>query len=216
MGTLARLGVAVELLRRVDLGQFRLEETLDAVTARSSEQGAETDENATLTLSAACARMLAAEEPVAIEATAVLIELVGLGETNETLSRLKLEATHLTREEDGGRARASHRESTTTAGDMLTLLGLLSGSAIPGAAQLRGTLARQARESAVRAVLPLEAELAHLPDIAGRHAHDVGWMRGPGGGCAFCVLIADMDDTDRAKRALEGVLRLFWSVWCAG
>jgi beta-lactamase class A len=211
MGELARLAVAVELLRRVDLGQFRLEEPLSELHGSSF---AHASMAGSLGLGEVCARVLAAEEPAATRATDALLELVGLGETNETLSRLKLEATHLARECDG--ERVAHRVSVTTAGNLLTLLGLLSGSAIPGAEWLRAALASQARLPALRAALPAAAALAHLPALLGGIRHDVGWLRGPGGGCVFAVLIAGAEDRDAATHALASVLRLCWNAWCAG
>jgi hypothetical protein len=160
--------------------------------------------------------MLAAEEPAATVATTALVELVGLGEINESLSRLKLNGTQLVREENSGRALATHRASTTTASDMLTLLGLLSGTAIPDAAWLRATLATQARTPELRSALPPEAELVYLPAMRGRECHAAGWLRGPGGGGAFCVLLAEVDDPRRALDTLIAIVRVLWMAWCAG
>ncbi|HEX6123529.1 MAG TPA: serine hydrolase [Ktedonobacterales bacterium] len=215
MGTLARLAVAVEMLRRVDLGQFGLDEPLlDLAPEDTADVAGEAA--ATRTLGAVCARMLAEEEPAATAAMAALIELVGLGEINETLSSLKLGATHLAREADSAEAPVWRRVSTTSASDMLTLVGLLSGSAIPNAAWLRATLASQARTPHVRSVLPPEAELAYLSAVRGRECHAAGWLRGPGGGGAFCVLLAGVDDPRRAHDTLVAVVRVLWMAWCAG
>ena len=67
-----------------------------------------------------------------------LLGLLGMGEINETMSRLKLTKTHLARRFMDMEARAAHRDNVTTAGEMLTLLSLIRGGALPGGRRIGG------------------------------------------------------------------------------
>ena len=75
----------------------------------------------------------------------VLLDLVGMGEVNESLSRMKLDHTKLARRFMDFEARAARRDNVTSAGDMLALLSLIQQNMLPGARWLRETLGAQQR-----------------------------------------------------------------------
>lgn len=212
--SLAQLPIAVELLRRVDLGQFNLTERWDASTEpRAGGSGVldSLDPTTQLTLGELCTLMLIVSDNTAAN---VLLDLVGMGEVNESLSRMGLKHTHLARRFMDLEARAARRDNVTTAGDMLTLLALMQQNMLPGARWLRETLDAQQRfdELAV-AWLPPLARLAHKDGLLPDAAHDAGLLSGPRGTCAYCVLTDAQDDPPAARYAIGRVVRLLWDAW---
>ncbi|MBF6590803.1 MAG: serine hydrolase [Ktedonobacterales bacterium] len=205
---LARLPIAVELLRRVDLGQFALDEPFTLPAAFWPVNAA----LAHLTLGDLCGLMLSLGDNAAANA---LLDLVGMGEVNETISRLTLPHTRLARHFQDPTARAARRENVTAASDMLTLLALIRGNTLPGATHLRAMLAAQQRLGEVAAALPPQAQLAHLGGALDDMVHDAGLLTGPGGACVYCVLTAKQADTSAARAVLGHAARLLWQTWCA-
>src|SRR5215469_4491532 len=138
--SLAKLPIAVELLRRVDLGQFDLAERFDT-TAEPRVGGGGVldylDPTNHLTLGDLCYLMLGVSDNTAAN---FLLDLVGMGEVNETASRLNLAHTKLARRFMDFAARAAHHDNMTCAADMHTLLGLIRSGALPGANRLRDML----------------------------------------------------------------------------
>lgn len=214
--SLAKLPIAVELMRRADLGQFDLAERLDTSTEPRAGGGGVLDafDPATqLTLAELCYLMLGVSDNTAANA---LLDLVGMGEVNETLSRLGFTRTRLARRFMDLEARAARRDNLTCADDLVTLFALLRSGALPGARRLRGMLAAQLVADDIRAWLPVGAELSHktgeLDDVFG----DAGILAGPTGSCAFCVLTAEQPSLPAARFTAGRVVRLLWDAWCAG
>ena len=214
--SLAKLCIAVELMRRVDLGQFDLDEPFDTADEPRVGGGGVLDylNPATrLTLHDLCFLMLAISDNTASN---FLLDLLGMGEINETMARLKLEKTRLARRFMDFAARAAHRDNVTSADEMVTLLALLRGSALPGAADLRGMLAAQQVADDIQIWLPADAQLAHKTGELEDIFHDAGILAGPGGACVFCVLTADQRHLPTARFAVGEVIRMLWDAWCVG
>jgi beta-lactamase class A len=211
---LAKLPIAVEFLRRVDLGQFDLAERWDTSTAPHVDGSGVLDflDPATqLTLGDLCTLMLIASDNTAAN---VLIDLIGMGEVNESLSRMKLDHTRLARRFMDFEARVARRDNVTSAGDMLTLLSLAQQNMLPGARWLRETLSMQQRFVELGAGwLPPEARLAHKDGLLSDVAHDAGLLSGPHGTCAYCVLTAEQNELPAARSAIGRVVRLLWNTW---
>jgi beta-lactamase class A len=211
---LAMLPVAVEFLRRVDLGQFELVERWDTSAApRAGGSGVFDflDPATQLTLGELCTLMLIVSDDTAAN---VLLDLVGMGEVNESLSRMKLDHTKFARRFMDFGARAARRDNETSAGDILALLSLAQQNMLPGARWLRETLSAQQRfVELIKGWLPPEARLAHKDGLLSDVAHDAGLLSGPRGTCAYCVLTAEQNDLSAARSAIGRVVRLLWNTW---
>lgn len=212
--SLAKLPIAVELLRRSDLGQFSLDERF--ATADEPRAGGEglldyLNPATMLTLADLCLLMLAVSDNTAAN---FLLNFLGRGEVNETLARMNLPATHIARLFQDWEARAGHHENTTSADDMLALLGLVQANAVPGARHILAMLGAQQRNDELRAYLPEGARLASKSGSLDGIAHEAGIVQGPAGSCLFCLLTAEQEDIPATRRALAQTLRLLWDAWC--
>jgi beta-lactamase class A len=211
---LAKLSVAVEFLRRVDLGQFDLVERWNTSAApRAGGSGVLDflDPATQLTLGDLCTLMLIVCDDTAAN---VLLDLVGMGEVNESLSRMKLDHTKLARRFMDFEARAAQRDNVTSAGDILALLSLAQQNMLPGARWLRETLGAQQRfVELFEGWLPPEAQVAHIDGLLPDVAHDAGLLNGPRGTCAYCVLTAGQNDLPAARTAIGRIGRLLWNAW---
>ncbi len=212
--SLAKLPIAVEFLRRADLGQFDLGERWD--TSDESHAGGSgvldyLDPATRLTLGELCTLMLIASDNTAAN---VLLDLVGMGEVNESLSRMQLPHTKLARRFMDFEARAARRDNLTSAGDMLRLLSLIQQNMLPGAGWLRATLgAQQQFTELAEGWLPPTARLAHKDGLLPDAVHDAGLLSGPRGTCAYCVLTAEQTAIPAARYAIGRVVRLLWDAW---
>ena len=215
--SLAKLPIAIELMRRVDMGQFDLRERFD--TADEPRVGGAgvldaLDPTTRLTLGDLCALMLIVSDNTASN---VILDLVGMGEVNETINRLKLPHTRLARRFMDFDARAAGRENVTSAGDMLTIMSLIRGNALPGGRRLREMLlAQQSFGELTEGWLPATAKLAHKDGTLEGVVHDAGILSGPGGVAMYCVLTAEQPDTLAARAAVGATLRLLWDEWRLG
>jgi beta-lactamase class A len=211
---LAKLPVAVEFLRRVDLGHFDLAErwdTADEPRAGGSGVLDVLDATTQLTLGDLCILMLIANDNTTAN---VLLELVGMGEVNESARRMKLNHTKLTRRFMDFEARAARRDNGTSADDMLALLTLIQRNMLPGAHWLRETLSHQQRFAELaEGWLPPAARLAHLDGLLPDATCDGGLLSGPRGTCGYCVLTAEQEDIPAARCAIGRVVRLLWDAW---
>ncbi len=213
--SLAKLPIAVELMRRADLGQFDLAERLDTSAEPRVGGGGVLDyldPGTQLTLADLCLLMLAVSDNTAAN---FLLDLVGMGEVNETMARLGFTQTHLARRFMDWEARAARRENLTSAGDCVQLLALVRGGALPGANRIRALLAAQQVADDIRAWLPASAALAHktgeLPDVFA----DAGILSGPGGTCVFCVLTAEQPYLPTARWTVGRIVHMLWNECCA-
>ena len=215
--SLAKIPIAIELMRRVDMGQFNLRERFD--TADEPRVGGagvlDTLDPATrLTLGDLCALMLAVSDNTASN---FILDLVGMGEVNETSNRIKLAHTKLARRFMDAEARASGRDNLTSASDMLTMMSLIRGNALPGGRRLREMLlAQQSFSELTEGWLPTTAQLAHKDGTLEGVVHDAGILSGPGGVAMYCVLTAEQRDTLAARTAVGATLRLLWDEWRLG
>ncbi len=214
--SLAKRPIAVEVLRRADMGQFSLAERLD--TAREPRVGGGgvldyLDPGARLTLGDLCTLMIIVSDNTAAN---FLLDLVGMGEVNETLSRLNLTHTRLARHFMDWTARAAHHDNETSADDMLTLLGLIQGHALPGSKRLLEMLSAQQLAADLVGWLPAEARLAHKDAALTDVSHDAGILTGPGGACVYCILTAEQTDIPAARVAIGQTLRLLGDHWRLG
>ena len=213
---LAMLPVAVEFLRRVDLRQFDLAERWDTSSEPSAGGSGVLDildPSTRLTLGELCALMLIVSDDTAAN---VLLDLVGMGEVNESLSRMKLDHTKLARRFMDFEARAARRDNVTSANDMLALLSLAQQNMLPGARWLRETLGAQQRFGELgNGWLPPSARVAHKDGLLPDAVHDAGFVSGPRGICAYCVLTTEQHDLPTARSAIGRVVRLLWSTWLA-
>jgi beta-lactamase class A len=197
-GDLARLPIAVEALRRIDLGQFRFDDPVEGADELLAGGGM-------------------APDALAPGAANALLDLVGLGEVNETMSRLKLERTRLARLFGDVDTRDPRRKNTTSADDMVTLVGLIAGRALPGSQRLLAMLsAPRAADALMTGGLPSDAQLAHCGGAQDDLVHDAGVLTGPGGACAYCLLMAAQPDARAAYGAVGETLRLLWGEWRLG
>lgn len=213
--SLAKLPIAVELLRRADLAQLDLRERCDTSgEPRAGGGGAldYLDPSVRLTVADLCFLMLALSDNTAAN---YLLRLVGIGEVNHTVERLGLRHTRLARRFMDMAARAAGRENVTSAADMVSLLALLRGGALPGAGRLREMLATQQRADDLAAWLPAEALFAHKTGSLDDAFHDAGILTGPGGVCVFCVMTVEQADVAAARIAVGRILRMLWRAWCA-
>lgn len=213
--SLAKLPIAVELFRRADLKQFSLDERLDTSAEPRVGGGGVLDyldPQTLLTLHDLCFLMLGVSDNTAAN---FLLDFVGMGEVNETLSRLNLSHTKLARHFMDWAARAAQRENITSAADMVALLSLIRGRALPGATQLRELLAAQQRADEVAAWLPAEAQLAHKTGALDDIFHDAGILTGPHGSCIFCIMTAEQRHLPTASMTVGRVVRALWDAWCA-
>ena len=215
--SLAKLPIAVELMRRADLGQFDLRERLDTSGEPRVGGGGVLDfldTETRLTVAELCTLMLIVSDNTASN---FLLDLVGMGEVNETASRLKLKHTRLARRFMDFEARASGRDNLTSAADMLTLISLIRGNALPGGRRLREMLLAQQAFSEMKEVwLPPSASLAHKDGVLEGVIHDVGIISGPGGVAMYSVLTAEQRDVLAARAAVGAILRLLWDDWRLG
>jgi beta-lactamase class A len=213
--SLAKLPIAIELMRRVDLGQWSLDERFDTSAEPRVGGGAVLDslDPATrLTLRELCFLMLGVSDNTAAN---FLLDLVGMGEVNETCSRLNLSHTRLARHFMDFAARAAHRDNVTSAADMHALLALVRSGALPGASSLRGMLAAQQLGEDYTHRLPAAAQIAHKTGTLEDVIHDAGILTGPAGICMYSVLTADQIDLLAARAAVATIVRVLWDVWCA-
>ncbi|HEY7339241.1 MAG TPA: serine hydrolase [Ktedonobacterales bacterium] len=214
--SLAKLPIAIELMRRIDLGQFARDERLGTSDEPRAGGGGVLDylDSATsLTLDDLCTLMLIVSDNTAAN---FLLGLLGMGEINETMSRLKLTHTHLARRFMDMEARAAHRDNVTTASEMLTLLTLIRGGALPGGKHIAAMLAEQQLFDELKDWLPSIAHLAHKSGSLDDTFADAGLLSGPGGACAYAILTTDQDNIPVARAAICRAVRTLWDAWCAG
>jgi len=220
--SLAKVGIAVEVVRRASLGQFALDERFDTSAEPRVGGGGLLDylDPATrLTLRELCLLMLAVSDNTAAN---FLLDLVGMGEVNETLSRLNLTHTRMARHFMDFAARRAGRDNTTSAQDMLALLSLIRGDALPGARTVRELLLAQQVADEIKQRLPPETPVAlktgslDASNTEGAVYHAAGFMQGLAGSAVFCVLTADQADPVAARAAAGRCVRLLWDAWCAG
>src|SRR5690349_11261668 len=189
--SLAKLPIAIELVRRIDLGQFALDERFDTSDEPRAGGGGvldQLDPATALTLDDLCTLMLIVSDNTAAN---FLLGLLGMGEINETMSRLKLTHTRLARRFMDMEARAAHRDNMTTAGEMLTLLTLMRGGALPGGRRIAEMLANQQLFDELADRLPSTAQLAHKSGSLDNTFADAGLLSGPGGACAYVILTTE-------------------------
>jgi beta-lactamase class A len=215
--SLAKLPIAIELMRRADLGQFDLSERFDTASVpRVGGAGVLDflDSTTRLTLAELCTLMLIVSDNTAAN---FILDLMGIGEVNETLSRLNLKRTKLARHFMDEVARTSGRDNITSAGDMLTLLSLIRGNALPGGRRLREMLAaQQSFGELAEGWLPASATLAHKDGTLDGVVHDAGIISGPGGLAMYCILTAEQADVPAARAAVGRIVRLLWDEWRLG
>ena len=212
--SLAKIPIAIELLRRTDFGQFDLAEHIDTSSEPRVGGGGVLDyldPTTRLTLDDLCFLMIGVSDNTAAN---FLLDLVGMGEVNETLSRLNLTHTRLARRFMDFAARAAHRDNVTTAADMAALHSLARGNALPGAARLRQMLASQQLDEDLKSLLPAEAQLAHKTGSLEGLFHDAGILTGPAGACVYCMLTAEQASVPLARMTVSRVLRELWDEWC--
>jgi len=214
--SLAKLPIAIELMRRIDLGQFARDERFDTADEPRAGGGGVLDAlnpATALTLDDLCTLMLIVSDNTAAN---FLLGLLGMGEINETMSRLKLTHTRLARRFMDMEARAAHRDNLTTAGEMLTLLTLIRGGALPGGRRIAAMLANQQLFDELADWLPTTAQLAHKSGSLDDTYSDAGLLSGPGGACAYVILTTDQDNIPAARAAICRAVRTLWDAWCAG
>lgn len=213
--SLAKLPIAVELARRVDLGALDWTERFEIVPGAHAGGGSildALDRTWQPTLADLCALMLGVSDNTAANR---LLDLIGMGEVNETMTRLGLSGTRLQRRFMDLAARGAGHDNVTTARDMLALLSLLRSNALPHAARLRAMLTHDPRTEASTFDLPPTAELAHKSGILDDTIHAAGFLNGPSGSCAYCILTDEQHDLPYATLVCARVLRLLWEAWCA-
>jgi beta-lactamase class A len=214
--SLAKIPIAIELARRIDLGHFTATERFDTADEPRVGGGGVLDylDPATsLTLDDLCTLMLIVSDNTAAN---FLLNLLGMGEINETMSRLNLTHTRLARRFGDMEARAAHRDNVTTAGETLTLLSLIRGGALPSGRRIGAMLAAQQRFEELADCLPADAQLGHKSGSLDDTFSDVGLLSGPGGACAYAVLTTDQTDIPAARVAVCHAIRALWDAWCAG
>jgi beta-lactamase class A len=214
--SLAKIPIAIELMRRVDLGNFTLDERLDTSTEPRVGGGGVLDylDPATrFSLGDLCTLMLIVSDNTISN---FLLGLLGMGEINETMSRLNLRQTRLARRFMDMEARTAHRDNTTSAAEMLTLLSLIRSGAMPGARRIAEMLAAQQSFEELAAWLPAGARLAHKDGSLDDTFSDAGLLSGPGGSCAYAILTTEQRNIPLARAAICAAIAALWTAWCAG
>ncbi|HEX6544431.1 MAG TPA: serine hydrolase [Ktedonobacterales bacterium] len=214
--SLAKIPIAIELMRRIDLGQFTESEVFDTTDEPRVGGGGVLDHlnpALALTLEDLCTLMLIVSDNTAAN---FLLGLLGIGEINETMSRINLAKTRLARRFMDMEARAAGRDNVTTAGEMLTLFSLLRTGAMPGARRIAEMLSHQQLFEELSDWLPTAAQLAHKTGSLDDVFSDAGLLNGPGGACAYVVLTAEQKDIPATRTAVCRVVRTLWDAWCAG
>lgn len=215
--SLAALPIAIELMRRVDMGQFDLAErieTADFPHADGSGVLGFLDPATRLTIGDLCTLMLIVSDNTAAN---ILLDLVGMGEVNETLNRLNLRHTRLARHFRDFEARAAHRDNLTTAAETLSLMELIRGNALPGARHIREALAaQQSFRELAESWLPTEAKLTHKDSLLEDTIHDAGILIGPDGAGVYCILTTGQADIPAARAAIGRAVRALWDGWRLG
>ena len=218
--SLAKLCIAVELFRRAESGQLDLRARCDTADEPRVGGGGVLDyldPTTRLTLYDLSFLMLAVSDNSAAN---FLVDLLGMGTVNETMTSLDLTHTRLARHFMDFAARDAGHENVTSAGDIVALLDLIHADAVPGAGRLRELLAAQQVADDIREWLPEEADLGHktgaLPDrgVGDGVFHDAGFLRGPAGSCIFCILTVEQRDLPGARAKVGHVLRSLWDIWC--
>ncbi len=215
--SLAKVPIAVELMRRADLGQFDLRERHDTSGERRVGGAGVLDfldVSTSFTLGELCTLMLIVSDNTSAN---VILDLVGMGEVNETMQRLNLKHTRLARHFMDAEARAARRENMTSAGDMLNLLSLIRGNALPGGRRLREILGAQQSFSELKeGWLPESATLAHKDGTLDGVVHEMGILSGSGGVAMYCTLTADQSDIPAARMTIGRIIRTLWDEWRLG
>lgn len=183
-GRLATLPIVIEVMRRVDLGQLSLDEAL-ALRDRTS------------TLESACRLMLTEGDTAA---TNTLLALVGMGEVNETMSRLGLPATRLAFPFPAV-ADAAGRDNRTSAHDVVTMLALIRSGALPGA-------------KLIREMLDEGGPSAGITGDSTAMAYKAAIMAGPAGSAIYCALTASQTNPVTAQTAINRCAQALWDAWC--
>lgn len=212
--SLIKISIAVELMRRADLGQYDLSERMDTALEPRVGGGGVLDylnPDTRFTLHDLCTLMLIVSDNTAAN---FLLDLLGMGEINETMSRLNLDHTRLARRLMDFAARAAHRENQTTAAEMVTLLSLIRGGALPGGRDIATMLAAQQLFGQLADTLPQSASLAHKSGSLDDTFSDAGILSGPRGACVYCVLTTDQVNIPRSRAAICEVVRTLWDAWC--
>ncbi len=213
--SLAKLPIAIELMRRIDLGQFARDERFDTSDEPRAGGGGVLDllnPATSLTLDDLCTLMLIVSDNTAAN---FLMGLLGMGEINETMSRLKLSKTHLARRFMDMAARAAHRDNVTTAGETLTLLTLIRGGALPGGRRIAEMLAGQQLFDELADWLPTDAHLGHKSGSLDDTFANAGLLSGPGGAFAYVILTTEQGNIPAARAAICRAVRALWDAWCA-
>ena len=213
--SLAKIPVAVEVFRRISIGQFAPDERFDTSAEPRVGGGGLLDyfnPASELTLRELVLLMLAVSDNTAAN---FLLDLVGMGEVNETMSRMHFERTRMARRFMDMQARAARRDNVTTANDMAELLLHIYHGTVAGARDLRELLAVQHLGEDIQHWLPESATLAHKTGTLEGIFHNAGIISGPHGNCAYCVLTAEQEDMPAARYAVGRVVRLLWDAWCA-
>lgn len=214
--SLAKIPIAIELMRRIDLSHFTATERFDTADEPRVGGGGVLDyldPTTSLTLDELCALMLIVSDNTAAN---YLLNLLGTGEINETMSRLNLAHTRLARRFGDMEARAAHRDNVTTASEMLTLLSLIRGGALPGGRHVGAMLAAQQCFEELADWLPSDAQLGHKSGSLDDTFSDAGLLSGPGGACAYAILTTDQTDIPAARIAVCRAVRTLWDAWCTG
>ncbi len=213
--SLVKVPIAVELARRVDAGAFTFDERFDLSEFERVGGGGvlyKLDPAWQPTLADLCALMLSVSDNTAAN---VVLDLVGMGEVNFTMERLKLRHTQVRRRLMDLAARAAGRDNVTSAEDMVALFSLLASNALPHAARLRGMLLTDLTVEAGTFRLPDEATIVHKSGTLPDTAHGAGIMTGPAGTCVYAVLTTAQSDLSLAAHTVAHALRVLWDAWCA-
>lgn len=210
----------MEVFRRVDLGQFRLDERID--TEREPRVGGSgvldyLEPGMSFTLRDLGFLMLAVSDNTASNA---LLDLVGMGEIQETIARMGLHHTKLARRLMDYAARDSGRDNVTSAGDMMHLLALVQRRALPGAPLLRELLLAQRVADDLLAWLPPGTPFACKTGTQEGTGHRdavfsvAGLLSLPSGNAvALGILTAEQADPAAARIAVGRTLRAVWDAW---
>ncbi|HKV84451.1 MAG TPA: serine hydrolase [Ktedonobacterales bacterium] len=197
---LLALPLAVETLRRADLGQFRLDERLPRPVDDAMDADGERSIGDLLALS------LSGDDAAAN----ALLDLVGRGEVNETAMRMGLRQTRL-EGRFGDDTRAAYRENVSSASDMVTLLALARGNALPGASRLRAALSNARPVEAIALGLPADAEVARTTHVTRNSFSEAGILTGQGRACVYCFLGVEQADPQAAQAIFAIIPSDLWN-----
>ncbi len=214
-----KVPILVELLARVEEGDFRLEDRLflrDAEKMPGSGVLSFMHAGLELTLEDLAYLMICVSDNTASN---MLIDLLGIDRIDQRLRSLGLTVTTLQRRLFDTEARAQGRDNWAAAGEMADLLTAMEQRRLVSAAASEKMLAimrRQQFDNKIPRLLPPNTPVANKTGTISTASHDVGIIYSPAGPLVLAVLTRDVSDAAAAEGVIRHMARAAYIHWGAG